>query len=164
MAGISDKKARILVVDDDREIANVLMEYLRRMGYEAEAAYGGGEGIERFKNGDFQMVITDMKMPDMDGMEVMKTVRSMDKHVLVLVITGYSTIHDAVEAIKAGAYDCISKPFDFKSMEVIIRRALERHTFSKRFGELRGLTLSLFVLVPILLILAIVLAYLIIKW
>jgi len=156
VADISHKKARILVVDDDREFAKVLLEYLNRMGYEAEAAYGGGEGIERFKHGGFQMVVTNMEMPDIDGMEILDAVKSINKNTVVLMITGYPTIDGAVEAIKAGAYDCISKPVDFKAMEVIIRQALERHTFSKRFGEHRGLTRALIISIPFWLILGIV--------
>jgi len=158
---MADEKARILVIDDDREVANVLVSYLTRMGYEASAAYLGAEGIERFESGDFQMVITDMKMPDMDGMEVLSTVKSIDKNAVVLVITGYATIDSAVEAIKAGAYDFISKPVDLKALEVIVNRALERHTLFRRLGMFRGLTLALIVSVPVWLILGIVLAYLV---
>jgi len=157
------ENARILVVDDDRNIANILVEYITKMGYGAEAAYFGNEGIERFKSGNFHMVITDMKMPDMDGMEVLDAVKSIDKNVAVVLITGYPTIDRAVEAIKAGAYDFISKPFDFKALEVVINRALERHTLFRRLGMFRGLTLALIISVPVWLVLGIALAYLILK-
>ena len=162
MAAASEK-ARILVVDDDRELADMLAEYLEKLGYEAKAAYGGREGLDCFKDGDFQMVIVDLKMPDMDGMELMEAVKSIDRKVMVLVITGYGTIDSAVGAIKAGAYDFISKPFDLESLEVIINRALERHKLFRRLGMFRGLTLALIVSVPIWLILGIVLAYLIME-
>ena len=109
------------------------------------------------------MVIADLKMPDMDGIELMEAVKAIDKKVVVLVITGYGTIDTAVATIKAGAYDFISKPFDLEALEVIINRALERHSLFRRLGMFRGLTLALIVSVPIWLILGIALAYLIIK-
>ncbi|MBW1698682.1 MAG: response regulator [Deltaproteobacteria bacterium] len=153
--------ARILVVDDDRGLADMLVEYLSKFGYRAAAAYGGHEGLKRFKDDGFQIVIADLKMPDMDGMELMEKVKAIDRHVMVLVITGYGTIDAAVKAIKAGAYDFISKPLEFKALEVIIERALEHHTLFRRLGMFRGLTLALIVSVPLWLILGIVLAKLI---
>jgi DNA-binding NtrC family response regulator len=163
VAGISDKKARILVVDDDRNIADILVAYVTKMGYAAAAAYSGAEGIERFRSGGFHMVITDWKLPDMDGMAVLSAVKSIDKNVVVLMITGYPTIDRAVEAIRAGVYDFIAKPIDFKSMEVVINRGLERHTLFRRLRLFRGLALALIVSVPVWLILGIVLAKLIMK-
>lgn len=160
MAGLAEEKVRIIVVDDDRSLADMLVEHLSRLGYRAVATYGGEEGLSCFKEGDFQMVITDLKMPGMDGMELMKEVKAIDKDAVVLVVTGYGTIEKAVEAIKLGAYDFISKPFDLNSLDVIIPRALERHTLSRRLGIFRGLTLALIISVPVWLILGIVLAYL----
>jgi DNA-binding NtrC family response regulator len=163
VAGQSNEKAHILIIDDDRSVADILVEFLTNRGHGAAAAYSGAQGLERFRSGSFQMVITDMKMPDMDGLEVLSAVKSIDKNTVVLVITGYATIDSAVEAIKAGAYDFISKPVDLKSLEVIINRALERHTLFRRLGMFRGLTLALIVSVPVWLILGIILAYLIMK-
>ena len=163
MPPISDKKARILVIDDDQEFAKVMSEYLSRWGYLAEVSRGGVEGIERVKNADFQMVITDVKVPDKDGMEILDAIKSINRNTMVLMITVNPTIDSAIKITKAGAYDCLSKPIDFKAMESIIREALERQTFFKRLGKLRGHALALLVSVPILLILAIVLAKLIMK-
>jgi len=159
MAEISDGKPQILIIDDDRNIADIFVEYITKIGHRAAAAYLGADGIERFKSGDFQMVITDLKLPDMDGLEVLEAVKSMDKNVVVLVITGYPTIDRAVEAIKAGAYDFISKPVDLKSFELIINRGLERHRLFRRLGMFRGLALALIVSVPVWLILGVLLAY-----
>jgi DNA-binding NtrC family response regulator len=137
VTGVSDKKIRFLVLDDDRKFANFLVEYLRSMGYPAEAAYGGVEGIERFKSGNFHMVITDMEMPDMSGMEILDAVKSIDKNTVVIMTTSQPTIDGAAKAINAGAYDCLSKPIDFESMEAIIEQAVERHTPSEQRGKLR---------------------------
>ena len=163
MASIQNGEARILVVDDDRVLANTLGEYLAALGYQTVAAYGGVDGLNRYKKGVFDMVIADLQMPDMSGLEMMEAIKTIDKNAVVLVITGYGTIDTAVKAIKAGAYDFISKPFDFKALEVVINRALERHTLFRRLGIFKGLTLALIVSVPVWLFLGIVLAYLIMR-
>ncbi len=155
----SDRKdARILVVDDDHDLADSLAEYLIKLGYQASPAYGGKEGLDKFQQGDFQLVITDLMMPEMNGMELLEAVKALDSQVMVMVITGYGTIESAVEAIKGGAYDFVPKPFKMDELEVVIGRALERHTLFRRLGVFRGLTLALIISVPLWLILGIILA------
>ena len=156
---VKDKKeAKILVVDDDRQLADNLVEYLSKLGYQASPAYAGREGLVKFQQGDFQLVITDLKMPEMDGMELLDAVSRLDSRVIVMVITGYGTIGSAVDAIKRGAYDYIPKPFKMEELEIIVKRALERHTLIRQLGIFRGLTLALVISVPFWLILGIVLA------
>ncbi|MCK4389237.1 MAG: response regulator [Desulfobacterales bacterium] len=156
---VFDKRnARILVVDDDKEFADLLVEYLSNLGYWAKAAYTGREGIDRFKKGGFQLVITDLKMPDVDGMDLLEVVKHWDKQAMVLLMTGYATIDSAVKAIKKGAYDYIAKPVKIEELEVIIERALDRYALSKQLGVFRGLILALIISVPVWLILGIVLA------
>ena len=150
--------ANILVVDDDKELADNFVEYLTKLGYRSSPAYSGKEGLTKFQQGDFQLVITDLVMPDMDGMELLEAVRRLDSRVVVMVITGYGTIESAVEAIKKGAYDFIPKPFQMEELEVIVSRALERHTLFRQLGVFRGLTLALLISIPFWLILGIILA------
>ncbi len=157
---IDKQDVRILVVDDDKELADGLVESLSDLGYLAEAAYGGREGLNRFESGAFQLVITDLKMPDMDGMALLDAVKARDTHAVVMVISGYGTIESAVKAIKNGAYDFIPKPIKMDELEVIIDRALERRKLFKQLGVFRGLTLALIISVPVWLILGIVLAML----
>jgi len=152
------KEARILVVDDDKGLADDMVEYLTIYGYQAAAAYGGREALTMFEREDFQLVITDLKMPEMGGMELLDAVKAQDSRVMVMVITGYSTIESAVTAIKKGAYDFIPKPFQMDELELIVNRALERHTILRQLGVFRGLTLALIISVPFWLILGIVLA------
>ena len=152
------KRAKILVVDDDKQLADNMVEYLTKFGYQAAAAYGGREALTSFEQGDFQLVVTDLKMPEMDGMEVLDAVKKLDRRVMVMVITGYGTIESAVAAIKKGAYDYIPKPFKMEELEVIVNRALERHTLFRQLGVFRGLTLALIISVPFWLILGIMLA------
>ena len=94
----------------------------------------------------------------MDGIELLDAVKKLDSRVMVMVITGYSTIESAVMAIKKGAYDFIPKPFQIDELEVIVNRALERHTLLRQFCIFRGLTLALIISVPFWLILGIMLA------
>jgi DNA-binding NtrC family response regulator len=125
---LEKKDAKILVVDDDKHLADNLVEYLAKLGYQAVAAYGGKEAVERFEKENFHLVITDLMMPEMGGLEVLQAVKALDSRAIILVITGYGTIQSAVSAIKEGAYDFVPKPFKMSELEVIIGRALEHHT------------------------------------
>lgn len=156
--GIDKKEAKILVVDDDNHLADNLVEYLGKLGYQAIAAYGGRDAIEKFGKESFHLVITDLMMPETGGIEVLKAVKEMDAQTIVLVITGYGTIQSAVAAIKEGAYDFIPKPFKMNELEVIVTRALERHSLFKQLGVFKGLSIGLMVSVPFWMILGIVLA------
>ena len=158
MSTKAKKDIKILVVDNNRQLTDTIVEMLSRSGYSATGAYGGMDGVKRFQEGDFQLVLTDLKMPDVDGMDVIKTVRGIDNRVPVIMITGYGTVKKAVEAIKSGAYDFIEKPVDREKLEIIVERALERHNLFKQIGVFRGLTLALTISIPFWLILGIVLA------
>jgi DNA-binding NtrC family response regulator len=102
--------ANILVVDDDRQIADMLKDYLVGRGYAVTAAYIGREALAAFSTGNFHIVIVDMRMPDVDGMAVLKSVRKTDPAAVVIMITGYATTDSAVEAINQGAYDFTPSP------------------------------------------------------
>ena len=85
-----DKRdARILVMDDEKQAADMLVDYLSNLGYQTVAAYSGYDALSKFKDRDFQLIITDLKMPDMDGMGLLEVVKGWDKRAMVIVITGY---------------------------------------------------------------------------
>jgi len=157
------KDVQILVIDDDKEVADTLVSQLNHLGLNGTAAYGGLEGLDRFKTDNFKFVLLDLKMPDMDGMEVLKAIKAIDSQAVVLMITGYGTVEAAVAAIKAGAYDFISKPVNMDELEAIINRVLERQTLLSRLSTFRGLALCFVVLVPLWLILGIILAKILLK-
>ena len=154
----NEKESRVLVVDDDRALADNLVAFLSRLGYQAEAAYGGEEALEAFRKEAYDLVITDLMMPGMDGMELLEAISIIDKKAVVLVVTGYGTIESAVEAIRKGAYDFVPKPFKLAELEVIVKRALEKRALRKRVGFFRGLTIALFVSLPVWMVLGIVVA------
>ena len=114
--------AKILVADDEQNLRRVLVALLRREGHEIVQAASGLEAIERL--GDVDVVITDLRMPGADGMEVLRTATKNFPHVPVIMITAYGSVGQAVEAIKAGAFDYIEKPFEQDSIRTIITKAI----------------------------------------
>ncbi|MBI9085459.1 MAG: response regulator [Desulfobacterales bacterium] len=152
------KSGRILVVDDDDALVRILVEYLQKLGYEADAARDGISALDRFDGGGYQSVLLDLGLPDMDGMEVLRRMQVRDSQAAVIVLTGSGTIENAVAAIRSGAYDFIAKPADLKSLELIVDRAMERCQLQRQRGVFRGLTLALLISVPLWLVLGILLA------
>ena len=121
--------ARVLVVDDERRMRRVLQILLEQMGVESVAAENGGEALELFAAEKFDLVLTDLKMPGMSGVELLERVRGLDPDVPVIVLTAHGTVQTAVAAMKQGAFDYILKPFDVQAIELIIRNALELHRY-----------------------------------
>lgn len=134
-----DTTINILVVDDDRQVTDMLRDYLVGRGYAVTAVYGGREALEAFSTGNFHILIVDMKMPDVDGLAVLKIVRKTDQAAVVIMITGYASTDSAVEAINFGAYDYIAKPFKWEHLDVVLRRAIERYRSKKQIAVYRGL-------------------------
>jgi two-component system, NtrC family, response regulator AtoC len=121
--------AKILVADDEQNLRRVLAALLRREGHDVVQAASGLEAIERLA--DVDVVITDLRMPGADGMEVLRTASKHHPHVPVIMITAYGSVGQAVEAIKAGAFDYIEKPFEQDSIRVIVDKAIGQATANK---------------------------------
>ncbi|MEW5923979.1 MAG: sigma-54 dependent transcriptional regulator [Candidatus Zixiibacteriota bacterium] len=115
----------ILVIDDKESMRTMLSNVLTEEGYQVDAASGGKEGLDLARVKGYDLAITDMKMPDVDGLEVLNGLKSMDNDMSVIIMTAYGTVETAVAAMKNGAYDFITKPFDPDHLTVIIERALE---------------------------------------
>ena len=103
-------KKRILIIDDDIDICTLLSRFLNKEGYETEVAYTGNKGIAKFKESNFDLVLCDYRLGDKEGRDVLAELRIVNPQAIVLIITGYSDIKTAVEVIKLGAYDYITKP------------------------------------------------------
>jgi DNA-binding NtrC family response regulator len=155
---VANKESRILIVDDDKEFAAGLAEHMREFGYSASVAYEGREGLDKFRAGDFHVVLTDLQMPSMDGMELLHEIKKLDNRSVVVVITGFGTIESAVQAIKNGAYDYITKPVKLEELDIVVDRALEKRGLVKQLDFFRGLTLAVLISIPLWLILGIILA------
>ncbi|MDH4082921.1 MAG: sigma-54 dependent transcriptional regulator [Nitrospira sp.] len=117
---------KILVVDDEQSLREVLSIMLRRAGYAVISATDGEDAIELIHKEIFDLVITDLRMPKIDGLEVLKAVKSASPETVVLIITAFATADSAVEAMKQGAYDYLTKPFQVDEVQLIIRNALEK--------------------------------------
>ncbi len=117
-------KAKILVIDDDTSLRRVLEYNLQEEGYEVQTASSGEEGLYLFGQSQPNLVITDMNMPGMDGLMVLKSVKDRSPETLVIIITAFGTVDVAVEAMKAGAYDYITKPFNREELKLTVRKAL----------------------------------------
>jgi len=115
----------ILVVDDKDSMRNMLTETLTEEGHRVDSAPDGRRALELVQNKSYDLVLTDLKMPDVDGLKVLSGVKETDNDTSVIVMTAYGTIEDAVAAMKQGAYDFITKPFDTEHLCVLIDRALE---------------------------------------
>ncbi len=119
-------KPRILVVDDEMIVCESCERILIEEGHTVDIALSGKEALTKMKEHPYDIVITDLKMPGIDGMEVLKTVRKDYPDTLVIMITGFSTVETAVEAMKLGAFDYIPKPFTPDEVTVVVGKALEQ--------------------------------------
>lgn len=155
---MANRESRILIVDDDKEFAEGLAEHVGELGYLANVAYDGREGLDKFRASDFHLVLTDLQMPGMDGMELLHEIKKVDNRSIVVVITGFGTIESAVQAIKRGAYDYITKPVKLDELNIVVNRALEKRGLVKQLDFFRGLTLAVLISIPLWLILGIILA------
>lgn len=118
--------SNILIIDDEKAIRKTLSEILSYEGYKIEEAGDGEEGLKRFREKTFDVVLCDIKMPKLDGLEFLDKAREVNGDVPVIMISGHGTIETAVEAVKKGAYDYISKPPDLNRLLITIRNAMDK--------------------------------------
>lgn len=126
--------AKILVVDDEPGMREMLVFELGQRGYEVAAAANGEEAMARLRAGKFQLVISDVKMPRMGGIEMLDAVKKLDPDVEVIMSTGFGTIETAVGAMKQGAYDFVQKPFNIDEMAALVEKALEKTGLKAMLG------------------------------
>mgnify|MGYP005811415711 CR=1 FL=1 len=138
-------RLRVLVVDDDDAIREALSRTLEKLGYDVALAEDGQAGLDRIREGGIHIVVADLKMPKVSGQELLKATQALSPDAEVIVITGHGTIEDAVEAMKEGAYDFITKPFKRIQLEKTIRKAAEKQALvlqnrrlQARLDELEG--------------------------
>ncbi len=116
----------LLIIDDEKGLLEVLNVVFRKEGYEVKTATSGAEGLDILNSKSVDLVITDIRMPHISGMEVLRYVKENQPEIPVIVITAYGSIAQAVEALKAGALDYIVKPFDVEELKILVDRGLER--------------------------------------
>jgi DNA-binding NtrC family response regulator len=133
---MKDRIPKILIVDDEKHISTALTSLVKSEGFKAMAARDGATALETIRKEAPDMVLTDIKMPGMDGMELMRRAKDVDPDLPIVMITAYAEIHGAVRAIKAGAHDYLSKPFNNEEVVRVIHRALSEHELKRKLKEL----------------------------
>jgi DNA-binding response OmpR family regulator len=121
-----DPVVRILIVDDDEICREILQDSIQQEGVEVALSGDGLEGLERLAAEPFDILITDINMPRMDGLTLLREARQRHPHILTIVITGYGSLESAIEAIRQGTYDYMQKPFKIEELAVTTRNAVEK--------------------------------------
>jgi len=131
---------KILVIDDERAIRNILKEILTNEGYVVEEANDGEEGFKKFTETTYDLVLCDIKMPKLDGIEFLNKATEHNADIPIIIISGHGNIETAVDAVKKGAYDYISKPPDLNRMLITIRNAMDKNILVKETKVLKRRT------------------------
>ena len=129
--------ARILIVDDERIARENLEHVLRREGFETVSAENGERALDELERREFDLVLTDLRMQPVDGMEVLRRTKECSPDTEVIVVTGYASIFSAVEAMQQGAYYYVPKPYNIDEVRALTRRALEKRSLRREVEELR---------------------------
>ncbi len=158
MANHTRQKKRVLVVDDEENIRQILKEYLNEFGYEVACAVNGQEALQIYKNGRFDVILSDLVMRPMDGLELLVEIKKIDPDAIFIMITGYPSIESALEAVKRGARDYITKPFNIDEIRLKMERVLLEQSLQGRLKNIQGVVWALIISIPVWLILGIILA------
>jgi two-component system sensor histidine kinase/response regulator len=135
----SEKDNRVLIVDDEESLADALSEFLSMRGYEVNTAMNPRQALALIHEKAFSVVVSDLRLPGMNGVELLEHVMDVDPETIVIIMTGYASVQSAVDALKKGAYDYVVKPFSVHELEQTLRLGLERRKLSKENLELSHL-------------------------
>jgi signal transduction histidine kinase len=131
---------KILVIEDEDLVRRSYDDMFSYFGYEVESVPNGREGMSRITKQDYDIVVTDLNMPEMNGIEVLKYIKKKKPYIEVIVITGFATLENAIEAMKVGAYDYFSKPVDIEHVRIVLSKCVQQIQSRKENEELRSLT------------------------
>ncbi|HUO83607.1 MAG TPA: response regulator, partial [Thermoanaerobaculia bacterium] len=129
---------RILIIDDEEVLRDVLETVLRREGFEVMSAASGEEGLACLDEGDVDLVILDVMLPGMSGMETLRSIKDSDPQLPVIIVTAYSSIDGAIDAMRQGAFHYIPKPFRNEEVVITVNKALEQHRLSSENERLKA--------------------------
>jgi cyclic di-GMP phosphodiesterase len=121
-----DYRSRILIVDDEQDINEILSDLLGE-GYNCTSARSAEEALARLRESEFELVISDITMPGMSGLDMLPHVKSIAPNIVVVMISGMQTVESAIGALRLGAFDYLMKPFDLRQVEAVVKRALDHH-------------------------------------
>ena len=133
---MSDKK-RIMLIDNEEGLCRMMEAVLADSGYAVKGYTRSFEAVEEFKAGDWDLVVSDIKMPGMDGLEVLQRIKAKDPLVPVIMITAYATVETSIQALRRGAYDMVTKPFEPEELLYRVKNALKHTQLLEENRELR---------------------------
>src|SRR4030042_1956287 len=131
-------KPNILIVDDDEVMSRTLSDILKKMSYEVTSLQTGKDALSPLQESIFDLILLDIRLPDLNGLDVLKKIREIDSDSFVIVMTAYADVQTAVAAMKAGAYDYINKPFEIDEFKLTIKKALEAKELKGEVLRLRS--------------------------
>jgi DNA-binding NtrC family response regulator len=135
---MNNKKEKILVVDDEKIVRESLFHWFQEEGYQVETAEDGETALRIFDKNKFDLLLVDMKMPGMSGLELLAKVKEIDKDTIVILITAFASVPTAIKALKDGAYDYVTKPVDPDELEHLVKKALEQRSLRVENEQLKG--------------------------
>src|SRR5678809_1747790 len=136
-SGHPEDRPRVLVVDDEKFIRDIIADFLGMEGYIVRTAEDGSSAVNELERARYDMVISDLKMPRMGGLELLKEVSRAHPDTLTVIMTGFGTVETAIDAMKRGAYDYILKPFKVEEVVHIVQRGLEKQRLAAENLRLR---------------------------
>ncbi len=122
-----DKKTRILVVDDEPKICHLIEELFKLEGYQIDVSFSGIEALQMMKRYNYEMLLTDLKMPGIDGLELIQKAKELNPEIRTIMVTGYTTVETAVQSLRHGVDDYITKPFNILELKKVVKRTLYAH-------------------------------------
>lgn len=140
---------RILIVDDNEDVRDLLIETLKRWHYEPTAAQNGKEGLEKFRSQPFPLVITDIRMPVMDGLNMLKTIKKENPKTSVIVVTAYPSVDSAVESLIEGADSYLIKPINLDDLQVKIQKSFTNRKVQQALASTKIANIVLVLLIPV---------------
>jgi len=133
---------QVLVVEDSKPLREMLVHVLKDDGYQVDSTKDGREALDKYYGASYDLIITDLNMPELTGIDLIKKVREQDEVIQFIIITGYASVESAVDAIKAGAFDYIIKPFKVEELKVAVRNVRDKVLLKKKnkvlMEKLRG--------------------------
>ena len=152
------EQINVLVVDDEQDVLHTLESMLQELNFNPIIANTGDKAMDIIEHNNIDVVLSDIYMPETDGFELLRNVRSFNKEIVFLMITGKPTIETAVQSIREGAYDYITKPFDMEDLRIKINRCIEKKRLSHNLKWSKGVIWALIISIPIWLLLGIIFA------
>jgi len=136
--GVKKMNEKVLIIDDEKNIRMTLKKSLQKAGYEVETAINGEDGLEKFNEEKFPVILLDMKLPGIDGIEVLRKINDLDHQSKIIMITGYGSVDTAIEAMKLGAVDYLRKPFKPEEILQLVKEVFARFELEAKEAEADG--------------------------